>query len=176
MPSERTVQCVTTSTRVSGSNSGSRSKVKSVTMSWSHLARSNSRLDICVIVSVLCVFLMLPSGTFAQQSAGKTFIFYFSECFIFIKFTPYKYCFSRKFLFYTTIVVSITRLSDHLYWRSVRQRRHLGQSEDRICCVSLVTRTCTVWRNVFFFLYISRSVGRHFKCSVDTLILILIRP
>jgi len=59
--------------------------------------------------------------------------------------------------------------------RGITQRhnaqRHLGQSKDGILCVSFATRTCNVWRNVIC--RICRSIGRHFKRSVDTFILAL---
>ena len=47
-------------------------------------------------------------------------------------------------------------------------QRHWGQSEDWIFWVSLVKRTCNVWRNEFpaFLL----GIGPHFKRYVDTLI------
>jgi len=46
---------------------------------------------------------------------------------------------------------------------------HLGQSKDWIFCEFLVTCTCNVWRNKLCC--ICWSIRRHFKCSVDTLIL-----
>jgi len=44
----------------------------------------------------------------------------------------------------------------------------LDQSKDWIICVSLETCTCIVWRNILS--RICRSIGRHFKCSINTLI------
>jgi len=46
--------------------------------------------------------------------------------------------------------------------------RHLGHSEDWLVFVSLTTCTCNVWRNALS--RICRSIGRHVKRSVDTLI------
>ena len=47
-------------------------------------------------------------------------------------------------------------------------QRHLSQSEDWIFCVSLATRTGNERR--YALSRICRSIGRHFKRSVDTLI------
>ena len=49
-------------------------------------------------------------------------------------------------------------------------QRHLHQSEYWILCLSSATRKCTGWRNVLF--RICRSTGRHFKRSVNTLMVI----
>jgi len=53
-----------------------------------------------------------------------------------------------------------------------KQTRLLNQSEDWIVCVSLVMYTCIVWRNMLSL--ICRSIRRHFKRFVDTLIYIII--
>ena len=45
---------------------------------------------------------------------------------------------------------------------------HFGQLEDCIFCVSLATLTCNVWRNMLSC--ICQNIRRHFKHSVDTLI------
>jgi len=49
----------------------------------------------------------------------------------------------------------------------------LDQSEDWIFCVSLATRTCSVWCNVQVISYICWSIGI-FKRSVDTLIIVIL--
>jgi len=51
----------------------------------------------------------------------------------------------------------------------IRHNASFGQSEDWIFCVSLATRTCNGWRNVLS--RNCRTIGRHFKRSVDTFIL-----
>ena len=61
-------------------------------------------------------------------------------------------------------------------WWEIKYRHnvqcHLGQSENWIFCVPLVTPTWNVWRNVLS--RICRSIRRHFKHSVDTLIAVFI--
>ena len=48
-------------------------------------------------------------------------------------------------------------------------QRYLGQSKGLIFCISLHARTCNVWR--YMLSRICRIIRRHFKCSLDTLIM-----
>jgi len=49
-------------------------------------------------------------------------------------------------------------------------QHHLDQSENWIFCISLVLHTFIVWQNVISRM--CQSIGRQFKCSVDTLIIV----
>jgi len=53
-------------------------------------------------------------------------------------------------------------------WLTSQQKRYLDQFNDWFVCVFLATHTCIVWPHTLFC--ICRSIGRHFKRSVDTLI------
>jgi len=86
--------------------------------------------------------------------------------------TYVSYVMYRKLMYRQSVCQTVWNdvMSDNRQEFTLRQyvQQHLSQSEDWIFCVSMVTCTCDVSYNTLSC--ICRSIKRHFKRSVDTLI------
>jgi len=109
-------------------------------------------------------------GFFSDKMRTKNCLCW--ECIGFCWFFSIFICYHNPFV----IDLSTSRLSDHVKWRLIRQnlrnvRTHtVILDNQKTVCASLFMRTCNVLRNMRS--RICQSTRRHFKSSVDTLIVI----